>query len=478
MLFGIFTYMQMHTEQLPSDDSAGMIRLVELLGSGGSGTVFRAHRANVSGEEFVAVKLPRGADPANDSLTAEAAALRRFAHPNIIELLEDHTVTTNGELAGALVLELCQGGTIEDLVTERALDASEVHHVVVAIGSALATIHAAGWIHGDVNPSNLGLRPKSGPALFDFGTCRPADGTPTAHDARGTIEFSGPRLRTSPIFDIRSLTASALWMLGNAEDFSRTDQRVATGLEQLITRCDSSETGITLDDLYAVFEGVSTTAPIATTTPRTVDGHLDHLGARTRTTGPLAQTGGPSDPGSPDRPRTRPFGPGPFSERDDLPSEAQSPGGFGRKALAGVAVIALASLMGIEIVGHSAHAAAAESEPIAINAFNNTLIDAQQTLDDHRIIWSTIHGSATLEIDGETVTFTPGQMGDLGAVGDWDCDGTTTLGIFRPSTGAWFTFDDWSTDATSTVTPITSAASPSSLLVTLDAQGCASPSVQ
>ena len=53
--------------------------------------------------------------------------------------------------------------------------------------------------------------------------------------------------------------------------------------------------------------------------------------------------------------------------------------------------------------------------------------------------------------NGEITTFAVGQTGDIAAVGDWTCSGNPTLGVYRPETGAWFTFSSWEAGATSGV---------------------------
>ena len=79
--------------------------------------------------------------------------------------------------------------------------------------------------------------------------------------------------------------------------------------------------------------------------------------------------------------------------------------------------------------------------------------------------------------------FLAGRVGDLAAIGDWNCDGTPTLGVLRPSTGAWFTFGSWEADVVSTseiiASPYTTRSELTSLdlVVEIDATGCAQPMV-
>ncbi len=470
--------MQLHDDQLPNvhhqPESLVPIRLLDLLGSGGSATVFRAERrlANqpLAAAERVAVKLPN----AGISLRDEAAALARFVHPNIVTMLDDHTDHDRGEFAGSIVVELCENGTLEDLVMQRALSAGEVHFVVTSIGSALSAVHAGGWIHGDVTPSNIGLRSSQPPCLFDFDSCRRvANDIPSG--TKGTPGFTEPLLASSPVFDARSLAKTALWSLGAPEEFSTDDHRVASGLRSFIEECDQqvAPTGRSirdpdyapLSDLYNVFSNVPAT-PIAVSLPTRVASTV-------------------RDPNDPARPRTRPFGPRPgdVDEPANAPQPSQRPSRKRQIAAVGAAV-ALLCLVSIELGGSSPAAATAPAPPAPAPLETSsttaaTKTNAEETLTTAGVAWSSEHGSAHVVLDGVATSFAPGQRGDLGAIGDWNCDGTETLGIFRPSTGTWFTFDGWTPNATSTVEIITDPNSDDEqLMVHTRSDGCDYPALQ
>lgn len=493
--------MQLHHESsFPAPTPRGhTVRLLSLLGTGSNSSVFRAdyfpagsRPAHETCEQWqeagadVAVKIPRdGVD-----LAHEASMLNRFAHPNVVRLVGNHTDDTHGELSGAIVVERCSDGTLEDRVMRQALTASEVHLLVSAIGSALSAIHKAGWIHGDVNPSNIGLRSTEPPCLFDFETARPINGTPASSDERATIEFSGAELPTAPISDVRSLAATALWALGTPEEFSMADRHVSDGLQRIIARCDTGQATIaeqstpgaaeplhlesstdddcSLDALLAVFDPV----PRASGLTRPADYHS------------LVAS---SDHDDSNRPRTRTFGPRPNSPHpsgaahdteddaynEDTGAEALYPGR--RLIAAAVCALGLLLLVGFGIVSSPA---AEATEPPPSDAISESRVTAAASLDRNAVAWSVELGSAQLSVNGVAMTFTPGQRGDLAAVGDWDCDGLETLGVFRPSTGTWFAFTTWETDSLSTVEILTDP-NPTSpeLWVVTNAQGCDRPAL-
>ena len=462
----------------PSGDRLDDVRLLDLIGFGSSGTVFRAEKRSPTtgteephGRNLVAVKLPN----AGANLADEALFLRRFAHPNVVRVLSDHTASPKGELAGSIILELCDEGNLEDRVMRQALTAHEVHDVVKSVGSALVAIHEAGWIHGDVTPSNIGLRSFAPPCLLDFETCRPADGSSADTETRGTREFSEPSMPSMPVFDVRSLAATALWALGAPEEFSLDDHAVANGLTRFISNCDASShndakepESCSLEDLYSVFSGIE----VFSGTETLSDSSTECLGPL-----PCHMGSVPSTVGHQGRSRTRRFGPGPIdpfeqAETCDQPNKSTYPR---RRAVALVGLLALSSLVLVELLGSSRAAAIEPIDERVVNVVGRT---AERSLEGAGVAWSVEDGSAQLIIDGVATTFTPGQRGDLAAVGDWDCDGTETLGIFRPSTGAWFTFSSWTIDAISTVEVIADPnTSTSGLSVESSASGCARPVV-
>lgn len=443
--------MQLHVSQGFSDSRGSTLRLERLLGSGTAGTVYKAQLQSGSQTQSVAVKLPH----AGISLRQEAAALRRFEHRNIIALLDDNSISSDGRHAdGALMLELCDKGTLEDRLLSATMTAAETKAMVEAIADALSLIHNDGWIHGDVNPSNIGLRSDGAPALLDFGTCRPADGAPPASL---TEEFSGTALSSTRDLDIRSLAATALGALGGAHPADSVEGQIAAGLTELITSCDAG-VDVSLDQVCSQFANAQFDLAETADTPP----------AEVKST-PLRPVGG-----GPNRPRTRAFGPRPGGNGSDDDDAEDKPSRLNPKVAALVALLALVCLISIELAGSRA----TDSSVTAKQTTDVERVLASSTLERAGARWSSNSGSLAIEDDGDHVTFAPGRAGDHGAIADWNCDGEATLGVFRPSTGAWFTFDDWSDDAVSTVELISTPEEGFDvLMVDIDAQGCATPAL-
>jgi serine/threonine protein kinase len=151
------------------------LRIVDELGRGGFGTVYRATDERL--QRPVAVKaLARG--PAGDRVLREAQAAARLNHPSIVTLYE-----LGEDRDGVyLVSELVDGSTLRELQASGALSDLDVAEAGIELCEALAHAHERGVVHRDVKPENIAIsrwrddasgpwgRPATGRAmLMDFG---------------------------------------------------------------------------------------------------------------------------------------------------------------------------------------------------------------------------------------------------------------------------------------------------------------------
>lgn len=426
------------------------LQMIGLLGAGGSGTVYRGELRTDEGSRPVAVKVPhRGCD-----LRREASVMQRFSHQNIAQLITGPATSSD-----PLILELCSQGTLEDQLAEQLLPLREVKEIVVAVGEALTVLHSAGWLHGDVNPSNIGLRTRGGPCLLDFGCARPFDSSlPTS----GTREYGGESIPLIGELDIRALAASA-----NAA-LSPTHQCVKAELDQFVAQADGGES-VSIQQLIDLLEDSSQSTQLTPLFPDDTPLFPDEI----------VSTGGPADP---PRPRTREFGPRPQPAEPAAVVPAAEPAhdqDIWHRKVVGFLLLALV------FFGAFARSSGSSDpqtlEPVALLE----RVTAADTLENAGATWSG-NGVISLELDGELRTFAAGKAGDIAAIADWNCAGEPTLGIYRPGTGAWFTFNSWQVDAVSTVETLRSTRAPSSLRsleveaelsVVVDGQGCARPTV-
>jgi hypothetical protein len=200
----------------------GRYRMIERLGAGGFGVVWRAYDEMLHRE--VALKriplppdppTPNGRDrelPAGERASREALASARLAHPAIVALHEAYV----DDDAFYLVSELVHGDTLARLVAEDALSDEELLEIGVALAHALAHAHARGVIHRDVKPQNVLVPNDPGahetPAkLTDFGGASLVgeDALTRTGETLGTLAYMAPEqsegLEVDELVDVYSL---------------------------------------------------------------------------------------------------------------------------------------------------------------------------------------------------------------------------------------------------------------------------------
>lgn len=155
----------------PAIGSWGHLALLERLGGGASGEVYRAWDPQL--EREVALKLLRGGelleDPDTSRITREGRLLARVRHQNVVTV---HGVARHDGRVG-LWMELVRGATLEQtLQTRGPFSAHEAALIGIDLCRALAAIHAAGLVHRDVKAQNV-VREEGGRiVLMDLGTGR------------------------------------------------------------------------------------------------------------------------------------------------------------------------------------------------------------------------------------------------------------------------------------------------------------------
>jgi hypothetical protein len=179
----------------------GRYRLLEQLGSGGFGVVWRA-RDELLDREVAVKRIPLPPDGDTERATREALATARLSHPAIVALYEAHS---DGE-AFYLISELVHGETLSRLIAADTLADEEVLEIGIALARALSHAHARGVIHRDVKPQNVlvpllpdGRSPApDGPLavakLTDFGGASlvEEDALTRTGDVLGTLAYMAP----------------------------------------------------------------------------------------------------------------------------------------------------------------------------------------------------------------------------------------------------------------------------------------------
>jgi serine/threonine protein kinase/WD40 repeat protein len=157
------------------EHSIGPYRIVDLLGSGGMGTVYLAQDPRL-GRNVALKLLPNDFNRDQNIILRfrqEARAASALNHPNIITIYEF------GESDGRqyIVSELVDGKTLRQLMAERTMTTVEALDVALAVAEALASAHRAGIVHRDIKPENIMLRSDGYVKVLDFGLAKLMDGS-------------------------------------------------------------------------------------------------------------------------------------------------------------------------------------------------------------------------------------------------------------------------------------------------------------
>ena len=140
----------------------GKFELIEEVGAGAFGTVYRARDRELG--RTVAVKVPRagslGSSGDSDRFLREARSVAQLRHPSIVPVFEI------GQDGGTpyLVSEFVHGVTLADLLTGERLPPRAAAALVARIADALDYAHGQGVVHRDVKPSNVMLGRRRRPA--------------------------------------------------------------------------------------------------------------------------------------------------------------------------------------------------------------------------------------------------------------------------------------------------------------------------
>jgi serine/threonine protein kinase len=206
--------------------SLGVYQLLEIVGRGGSGIVFRA-RERATGQ-LVAVKILDSGACRDETVLRrfeqECAAAARLNHPNIVRALA--WGVEDGERY--LVMEFVEGQTLGAVIDKTGpLRLATAVELARRVGEALSAAHEHGLIHRDVKPENILLTPEGQVKLGDLGLVKDLKGHPDLTQSGawiGTIDFMAPEQfgdakNAGAACDVYGLAATVYYMITGSRPF-------------------------------------------------------------------------------------------------------------------------------------------------------------------------------------------------------------------------------------------------------------------
>jgi serine/threonine protein kinase len=200
--------------------SVSRYTIVDLIGAGGMGRVYRARDERLQRHVAIKVRIRQaGSDPHQDrELMAEARALSRLCHPHIATI---HDFLTESE-RDFIVMEFVPGATLKEMLASGPLPFADVLRLGRQMVQGLVAAHAAQLIHRDIKPANLKVTSAGELKILDFGLAQLKPGaaakdaardlstrSPSAFGPIGTMPYMAPEQLRGERADERSDIFSA-----------------------------------------------------------------------------------------------------------------------------------------------------------------------------------------------------------------------------------------------------------------------------
>ena len=177
----------------PSNSTIRGYEILDELGRGGYGAVFKAHQSLLKRDVAIKIILPKYANEPEfiQSFEAEAELVARLEHPFIIPLYD----FWRDPQGAYLVMRLVQGGSLRSKMEDHTFSTQETANIIDQVAAALHVAHRENVVHRDVKPDNILIDTDLNAYLSDFGIAKAIGGQPdpdTEEGLTGSIHYMPP----------------------------------------------------------------------------------------------------------------------------------------------------------------------------------------------------------------------------------------------------------------------------------------------
>ena len=431
-------------------------------------TVHRARR--LPGDEQFALKVASAAVPPDEvagvqlRLRREAGALSRVHHPGLVPLVEVLEIpAARGRLRRygttpvpatdvGIVLAWARLGSLADTLAVGSLPLAPAIAMAHQLAGALAALHAAGLVHGDISPGNVLRSGERTWWLSDLGEAAPIGAAP-ALPRRGTDGFVAPEVldgapidEAADVFALGSVLAAAIGVPSPGDD------RTTRSVHDLVRRAtaDDAADRPSARDLERAFEALTAPPDRPPPPPSTATSLPSPAGLRRRDPGVLHAVRGRRRRTRPDPPRRR------------RPSTRRA-----ATVVLGAVLVAAAALVGLVVLrsGPGTRTEALQNPEARATGASPDVDDAEPCPGSSAatpagavavpgdpdgvgctiaVLWWPDRAEAERpDTSGARHRFSMGRPGDQLLLGDWDGDGRDTPALYDPSAGTVTRFDGW-----------------------------------
>lgn len=189
---------------------AGKYRIIEPIGKGGMGVVYKAEDTKL--RRTVALKFlpPELAESpeAGERFIREAQAAAALSHPHICTIHE----ISEEEDQSFIVMEYIEGESLRQKINNGPLDPAEALDIGIQVAEGLEEAHKKGIVHRDIKPGNIMLTEKGAAKVMDFGLAKVFGGSLITREATtmGTVAYMSPEQAKGEVVDHRT----DIWSLG------------------------------------------------------------------------------------------------------------------------------------------------------------------------------------------------------------------------------------------------------------------------